>query len=66
MSQKMQIALKWGLLGGIATAFIGLIFFVLTSLLNILLVVLLGSLLTSLVMRKEKPVELIIDEKLSD
>ena len=39
MSQKMQIAFKWGLL---------------------------GSLLTSLVMRKEKPVELIIDEKLTD
>ena len=66
MSQKMQIAFKWGLLGVVATAFIGLIFFVLTSLLNILLVVLLGSLLTSLVMRKEKPVELIIDEKLTD
>ena len=66
MSQKMQIAFKWGLLGGVATAFIGLIFFVLTSLLNILLVGLLGSLLTSLVMRKEKPVELIIDEKLTN
>tara|TARA_B110000483_G_scaffold22548_1_gene26005 strand:- start:3085 stop:3285 length:201 start_codon:yes stop_codon:yes gene_type:complete len=66
MSQKMQIAFKWGLLGVVATAFIGLIFFVLTSLLNILLVGLLGSLLTSLVMRKEKPVELIIDEKLTD
>ena len=66
MSQKMQIVMKWGLLGVVATAFIGLIFFVLTSLLNILLVGLLGSLLTSLVMRKEKPVELIIDEKLTD
>ncbi|MEJ6695511.1 MAG: hypothetical protein QNK51_06770 [Chitinophagales bacterium] len=66
MSQKMQIAFKWGLLGVVATAFIGLIFFVLTSLLNILLVGLLGSLLTSLVMRKEKPVELIIDEKLTN
>lgn len=66
MSQKMQIAFKRGLLGGVAAAFIGLIFFVLTCLLNILLVGLLGSLLTSLVMRKEKPVELIIDEKLTD
>lgn len=41
-------------------------FFFVTSLLNILLVGLFGSSLTSLVMRKEKPVELIIDEKLSE
>ena len=41
-------------------------FFFVTSLLNMLLVGLFGSSLTSLVMRKEKPEELIIDEKLSE
>lgn len=79
MKNLTQTFLKWGLLGGIASATIGLIlfmhltekmmkapFFFLVSLFNTALLGLMISLLSSLILRKAKPEELIVKEKLSE
>jgi RsiW-degrading membrane proteinase PrsW (M82 family) len=74
MSDKLKSALKWGVIGSAASAVLGLLFFILnvasdSSLKYVSFAFMIGliiSLPASAALKKEKPEELIIEEKLSE